>query len=169
MKGIVLFTVIIVFYSCTQTTTHVENTENNIHLISIEDTPSFNEIQDVYVSAYSNLYYMDGSHKLYYTVVLSLRNISFSDTVYFTQIDYYGSNGKIVRSYLNSTLVLEPMESIEYIVNQEDKQGGAGANFVVSYGKNYDMKNPPVIETVMSGTAGQYGFAFKSNGIPIKK
>lgn len=142
----------------------IDNTNNHI---SINEMPEFREFQKVYVPAYSNLYYLDGNSKLYYTVVLSLRNISFNDTLYFTSIDYYRDNGQLLRSYIDSPLMLKPMQSIEYIVEQEDKEGGAGANFVVTYGLQESMKNLPLIETVMSGTAGQYGFAFKSEGIPI--
>ena len=142
--------------------------EHTNTLISYEETPTFDKNQDVYVSAYSNLYYMDGANKVYYTVILSLRNISFSDTLYFTDIDYYDSDGVLLKEYLkDEVLVLHPMESVEYIVGQTDRSGGAGANFVVSYGVTPELRNKPLIEAVMSGTISHHGFAFRTPGVEI--
>jgi len=158
---------IFVFISCQNNPLQTNTESTSGTFVEKSNIPVFSNIQKVYVPAYSNLYYLDGNNKLYYTVVLSLRNISFSDTIYFTSIEYYRDNGQLLRKYLNSPIMLAPMQSLEYIVDQEDKEGGAGANFVVSYGIQPNTKNQPLIETVMSGTAGQYGFAFKSEGIPI--
>jgi hypothetical protein len=103
----------------------------------------------------------------YLTIILSLRNTSFSDTLYFDRIEYYDSNGKLLRKYIEKVLVLRPMESMEYIVEAAEKKGGAGANFVVSYLAKTGLKNKPFIETVMMGNVGNYGFAFSSPGVPI--
>ena len=45
--------------------------------------------QDIYVAAYSDIYYESVEKKTYLTVILSLRNTSFTDTLYFDKIDYY--------------------------------------------------------------------------------
>jgi hypothetical protein len=123
--------------------------------------------QDVYVPAYSDIYYETENKKTYLTVILSLRNISFIDTIYFDRIDYYGSSGKLIREYIDKALVLRPMESMEYIVKAADKQGGAGANFVVSYRAKSNLKNHPYIESVMMGNLDNYRFSFSSPGVPI--
>lgn len=123
--------------------------------------------QDIYVPAYSDIYYETGNKKTYLTVILSLRNISFTDTIYFDRINYYGSSGKLIREYIDKVLVLRPMESMEYIVNAADKEGGAGANFVVSYKARSNLMNHPYIETVMMGNLDNYRFSFSSAGVPI--
>jgi len=69
----------------------------------------------------------------------------------------------------DSLLVLHPMESFEYIVEQTENDGGAGANFVVSYGMDPELKNKPIIEAVMSGTISNLGFAFKTDGVEINR
>jgi len=123
--------------------------------------------QDVYVPAYSDIYYESEEKTTYLTVILSLRNTSFSDTLYFDKIDYYSSSGELLKSYIDKVLVLRPMESMEYIVKASEKKGGAGANFVVSYQAKTNLKNPPLIESIMMGNLDGYRFAFTSGSIPI--
>lgn len=123
--------------------------------------------QDIYVPAYSDIYYETENKKTYLTVILSLRNISFDDTLYFDRINYYGSSGKLIREYIDKVLVLRPMESMEYIVRAADKEGGAGANFVVSYRAKSNLKNHPYIESVMMGNLDNYRFSFSSPGVPV--
>ena len=125
--------------------------------------------KEVYVSAYSNLYYESDVRKTFFTVILSLRNITFTDTIYFNRIEYYDSEGKLLREGSKKVLVLRPMESFEYIVESSDKKGGPGANFIVSYSARSTLKNPPYIESVMLGNVDGYGFSFSSPGIEIKK
>lgn len=143
--------------------------EETDHLfIEKNELPAFATTHKVYVPAYSNLYYLDGGRKSYFTVVLSLRNTSFTDSIYFTKVEYYNSRGNLIKDYLKNPLVLRPMESIEYIVEQSDDTGGAGANFIVDYRANALMKNKPVIEAVMIGSIGNYGYSFKSDGVELE-
>ena len=57
--------------------------------------------QDVYVPAYSDIYYESEDKKTFLTVILSLRNTSFSDTLYFDKIDYYSSSGELLKNYID--------------------------------------------------------------------
>ena len=161
---------ILCLVSCDSTEIRIKAKERSYTYINKTEAPYFTEIQDVYVSAYSNLFLMDGSRKVFYTVILSLRNISFTDTLHFNRISYIDSKGNILRDLMtDSLLVLHPMESFEYIVEQTENDGGAGANFIVSYGKDPELKNKPIIEAVMSGTISNLGFAFKTDGVEINR
>jgi hypothetical protein len=137
--------------------------------IEKDELPDLDFRQNVYVPAYSDIYYETPSRKTYLTVILSLRNTCFNDTVYFDRIEYYDSQGKLLRKYIDKVLVLRPMESMEYIVEAKEKKGGAGANFVVSYQARSSLKNLPLIETVMMGNLDNYRFSFTSRGIEMKK
>jgi hypothetical protein len=141
----------------------------DVLLIEKTALPDLEIHQDVYVPAYSNLYYESDVRKTYFTVILSLRNITFTDSIYFDKIEYYDSEGNLLREYIDKVLILRPMESIEYIVESSDKKGGPGANFIVSYWGRSNLKNPPFIEAVMLGDVDGYGFSFSSPGIDINK
>lgn len=148
---------------------HVHFDDSDTYFIEKSEAPDLEIHQDVYVPAYSNLYYERAVRKTYFTVILSIRNISFSDSIYIERIEYYDSEGKLLREFINKILILRPMESIEYIVESTDKKGGPGANFVVSYSGKSNLKNLPFIESVMLGDVDGYGFSFSSPGIEIKK
>ena len=148
---------------------HVHFDDPYTYYIDISALPDLEIHQDVYVPAYSNLYYESDVRKTYFTVILSLLNITFTDSIYFNRIEYYDSEGKLLREFIDQVLVLRPMESIEYIIESNNKQGGPGANFVVSYSGRSNLKNPPFIESVMLGDIDGYGFSFSSPGIEINK
>ncbi|MGB5745721.1 MAG: DUF3124 domain-containing protein, partial [Desulfobacterales bacterium] len=58
--------------------------------------------------------------------------------------------------------------STRYIITEDDKAGGSGANFIVVW--NSDQKvNPPIIEAVMIGTHSGQGISFLSRGRVIKE
>lgn len=146
---------------------HLHFDDPDILLINSADMPDLEIHKDIYVPAYSNLYHETDEHKTYFTVILSLRNISFLDTVYFERIEYYDTEGKLLEEFIEEVLVLRPMESVEYIVEADDKKGGSGANFVVSYAVRSEVKNLPYIEAIMLGSVWNYGFSFSSPGIEI--
>jgi len=170
MKNILLlFSLVILLNACEERKFKLKYVHENMVYLDKSELPPLDIQQFVYVPAYSDIYYESEKKKTYLTVILSLRNISFTDTIYFDKIDYYGSDGKPIHSYIDKVLVLRPMESMEYIVRSSSKKGGAGANFVVRYLADSNLKNHPYIESVMIGNLDSYRFSFSSQGIKIKK
>ena len=162
--------IVFIFTSCSQDKKlHLHFDHPDTLFIEKAALPDLAIHQDVYVPAYSNLYYESDFRKTYFTVILSLRNITFNDSIYFDRIEYYDSNGKLLKKFIKEVLVLRPMESIEYIIDSPDKEGGAGANFIISYSARSNLKNPPYIEAIMLGNISNYGFSFSSPGIEINK
>lgn len=125
----------------------------------------FTERQLVYVPVYSHIYYEGGSpYSLEAT--LSLRNVDQDSPVYFSRIDYFDTEGKKVKSFLEKTIVLSPLETIEILVEREDTTGGSGANFVVEWQAETAI-DKPLIEAVMVGTSGTNAICFSRTGIEI--
>ncbi|MBB6462727.1 DUF3124 domain-containing protein [Flammeovirga kamogawensis] len=143
--------------------------ERNHNYISASETPTLNFKEKYYVSAYSDLYYQQGNTKFRCTVVLSLRNVSETETLYVTDVKYYDSKGKLLRDYVKENLILKPLESAEYLVEQQEREGGVGANFIVEYGAENTPKNKALIEAINIGNFGRYGFSFKSDAILLKE
>ena len=165
---IILFSGIILLTSCQQEKKFQLSYEHSdLIYLDKHQLPELEIQKIVYVPAYSDIYYETESKKTYLTVILSLRNISYTDTLFFDKIEYFDTNGKLLRSYIEKVLMLRPMESMEYIVAASEKKGGAGANFVVSYMARSSLKNHPLIETVMMGNLDNYRFAFSSRGVEI--
>ena len=158
--------IITIVLSCTEEKMKETNRHPEYHVVQIDrDKLMFN--QKVYVPIYSDIYYRDSRHTFSLTATLSIRNTSFNDSIYVFAIDYYNSKGDKVRRYNQSSLLLKPMESIEFVVEDKDDKGGVGANFVVDWGSREGALSP-FIQGVMIGTTGQQGISFTTEGIVIK-
>jgi len=119
--------------------------------------------QLLYVPAYSHIYCGNREQAFLLTVTLSIRNIDPKHQIKITAIDYYETQGKLLKKYLDNPLILNPFESLRYIVPEKDKSGGSGANFIVEW-ESKKYSNPPIIETIMIGTQSQQGISFTSRG-----
>jgi hypothetical protein len=117
--------------------------------------------QMLYVPVYSHIYAGNRELPLLLTVTLSVRNVDSKYPITVTSVDYYGTKGEILKKYIEQKLMLGPLESTHYIVPQKEKEGGAGANFIVTW-KAEKPVNPPLVEAVMIGAGGQHGISFTS-------
>ncbi|MFH1303375.1 MAG: DUF3124 domain-containing protein, partial [Planctomycetota bacterium] len=121
--------------------------------------------QFVYVPSYSHIYYHGGAPFLLETT-LSIRNIDLDQPVYLKSIEYYDTEGKLVKSYLDQTIKLAPLQTIEYVIQERDVSGGSGANFLVEWMAESELDRP-LLETVMVGTSGSRGISFVGTGVEI--
>lgn len=119
--------------------------------------------QVMYVPIYSSIYHYTDDNLLHLTATLSLRNISQKHSIVFTKIDYYDTNGKLIRSYLNKPFELGRMATKDFVVSENDLSGGTGANFLVEW-ESSEKVSAPLIEAVMIGVVGTKAFAFTSRG-----
>ena len=155
-----------ILMSCSRNQDHITKHHSKYHFSSLEKS-AFEHTEQVYIPVYSDIYYVDSRHTFSLTATLSIRNTSFKDSIYVFSIDYYNSEGQKVRRYNTSTILVKPMESIEFVVEDRDDTGGVGANFVVDWGaKNGAQK--PYFQGIMIGTAGQQGISFTTEGIVIQ-
>ena len=122
--------------------------------------------QTVYVPAYSHIYSGNRENPFPLTVTLSIRNIDPKHSIKITVVDYYETQGKRLKKYLDEPRTLNPMESLRYIIPERDKSGGSGANFIVEW-KSDKSVNVPIIESIMIGAQNQQGVSFTSRGRSI--
>ncbi len=123
--------------------------------------------QLVYVPAYSHVYYGDMERKFLLTAILSIRNTDPEHAITLVLVDYYDSDGQVIKRYLSAPVTLKPMASTRFIVKESDTRGGSGANFLVKWQADAEVTEP-LMEAVMIGTAGQQGISFTSRGKVIK-
>ncbi len=117
----------------------------------------------IYVPAYSHIYGGNSEKPFLLTVTLSIRNIDPRYRINVTVADYYDSQGKLLKKYIDKPVVLKPLESLRYVIPERDVSGGSGANFVVEWTAD-DSVNPPLVESIMIGTQLQQGVSFTSRG-----
>jgi hypothetical protein len=122
--------------------------------------------QRIYVPAYSHIYSGDRERPFLLTVTLSIRNIDPDHPIKITLVDYYETQGKLLKKYIDKPTTLGPLESLRYVIPEKDKSGGSGANFIVKW-QSDNFVNPPIVETIMIGTQNQQGVSFTSRGQEI--
>ncbi len=121
---------------------------------------------ETYLPVYSHIYNQEEDKIFNLTTTISIRNISTTDSLFINKANYYNTEGFKIRSYLNNTVFIKPLETVEIIISEKDKEGGSGANFIFNWfiPKN---GNKPLFEAVMISTYGQQGISFISRGIEI--
>ncbi len=125
------------------------------------------QIGITYLSIYSHIYSfsLEKSHNL--TAMVSIRNVSKTDTIYISKADYYNTKGELIRHYFKKPIRLKPVETVEIVIEEADEHGGSGANFIFEWATN--AKTPePLFEGVMTSLAESQGLSFTTTGRRIE-
>ncbi len=131
--------------------------------IHAEETNALSAGQSIYVPAYSHIYTGNREQPFLLTVTLSIRNIDPDHPIKIIAVDYFETQGKLLKKYIDTPVTLKPLDSLRYIIPQKDKSGGSGANFIVRWESDKPV-NPPIAESIMIGTQSQQGISFTSRG-----
>ena len=131
-----------------------------------DDKIDLSKGQRVYVPAYSHIYSGNKEKPFLLTVILSIRNIDPKHLITITLIDYYETQGNLLKKFIDKPVALNPLESLRYVIPEKDKSGGSGANFIVEWHSDKPI-NRPIIESIMIGAQSSQGISFTSRGQEI--
>lgn len=132
-----------------------------------EQEAAISKGQTLYVPVYSHIYGGDRERPLFLAATLSIRNIDPAQAITVTAVDYYDSEGKLLKHFLSNPVSLAAMASTRHVIKSSDKAGGSGANFIVTWQSKH-VVNAPIVEAVMIGTQSQQGISFTSRGMVIR-
>ncbi|TXN36296.1 DUF3124 domain-containing protein [Flagellimonas hymeniacidonis] len=120
-------------------------------------------VGNTYLSVYSQIYsYSENiTHDL--TATVSLRNTSIHDSIYVLSANYYDTFGSLLKNYVSTPIFIKPLETIHIVINEEDKDGGTGANFLFKWATK-ETTPEPLFEAVMISTSGSQGLSFTTLG-----
>jgi len=124
--------------------------------------------QTVYVPAYSHIYHGDKERAFDLAVTLSIRNTDRNHPIALVSVEYFNSDGKRIRGYLEGVFKLGSLSSTHYVVRESDQSGGSGACFVVRWESEAKVAEP-IIETVMISTRSGQGISFLARGQVIEE
>ena len=119
-----------------------------------------------YLSVYSEIYSITEHRTIALTVTVSLRNVSVNEPVYLLDASYYNTKGDLIRTYFEKPVLLNPLETIEIIIDEKDTHGGSGANFIFDWALG-SSGHEPLFEAVMISTSGQQGISFTTQGVTL--
>lgn len=160
------------FISCQNQNPNVTNTGKD-ELQSLEisrpldnDEMEFEDI--IYVPIYSKIFVDQQNQNNLLAATLSIRNTSFTDSLFIKSIDYYDTHGTLVRNYISNTISLNPMATINYVIKKEEVNKGSGASFIVKLtAKSNKVK--PLIQAIMVGEIdSNKGYSFSTDGYSVK-
>ena len=134
--------------------------------LAAQSQASLSNGQTVYVPAYSHIYVGGKKRPFALAITLSIRNIDLNGDIRLREVNYYGSTGQLIESFLEGEAIVRPQESVRFVVAEDDKGGGSSANFIVKW-KSATAVNPPIIESIMIGAQSSQGISFTSRGRAI--
>ncbi|PKA96699.1 uncharacterized protein DUF3124 [Flavobacteriaceae bacterium MAR_2009_75] len=145
--------------------TPVEILDDHMLNRNVQKSSLASEVHEVYVPIYSDIYNQTRDTRTLLTATLSIRNTSIRDSLFVDKIDYYNTGGYLVRKYIDKPIYLRPMETIDYVIEQQDTSGGTGANFII----HWYAKKPlnPLFQAVMVGGLGAQAFSFTTEGVEL--
>ena len=117
--------------------------------------------QVLYVPVYSHIFHRAEDRTFDLTATLSIRNASPTGGITIQEVDYFDSAGTILKSYVDRPRGLGPLASTYVVIEERDRTGGVGANFIVTWYAERPV-TPPVVEAVMISTQGGQGVSFVS-------
>ncbi|WP_336622727.1 DUF3124 domain-containing protein [Wenyingzhuangia sp. 2_MG-2023] len=120
-----------------------------------------------YLSVYPQIYSQTEHRTHSLTVTVSMRNTNRKDTLFIEKAEFFNTHGKLIRTYFKEHIFIAPMETVEIVIDEVDKDGGTGANFLFDW-KIKPNANEPLFEGVMISTSGQQGLSFTTQGKRIE-
>lgn len=173
MKRVFQFTILslLLFTSCFPNPNVDEEGKDQLKSLEVNHLVDKKEMvyQDIlYVPIYSDIYMDISNQNTLLAATLSIRNTSYHDSLFISKIDYFNTQGELVRNYIKNPISIPPMGTVNYVVEKEDDSGGPGANFiVVMNARNASIK--PVVQAIMIGQNGNKGFSFATDAFSIKE
>lgn len=129
--------------------------------------PDTLEKGSTFLSIYSQIYMRNEEDQAGLTATVSLHNPNLNENIYIDKAVYYNTEGQPIRTYFNKPIFINPMETVQIVIDGIDKEGGTGANFVFDWEVS-PTANEPIFEAVMISTYGQQGISFVTTGKRLK-
>ena len=140
-------------------------------LASGQPLPARSLGQTLYLPIYSHIWHGEMDRKgqpmkALVSVSVSIRNTDSLKSIRITSAQYYDTDGKMLREYLNSPKTIGPMGTYELFVPRSDDSGGSGANFVISW-KSDTPASQPIVEGFHANLPVGRSIAFTTSARPL--
>jgi hypothetical protein len=116
----------------------------------------------IYIPIYSSVYHQGGK-KFDLTSTLSVHNVDLNNPIQLIRVNYYNTDGKLIRKYIKEPTVINPFQTKQFVIPSVDTTGGTGANFVVQWVSEVHVTSP-ITEAIMVSTTQNQGLSFSTTG-----
>lgn len=166
-----IFLLFVSFVSCKNQESGTENSSQTIvfnsETLKIPDTGRKKlRGQVLYMPVYSNIPFLT-KQRFDLSAFLAIHNTDLKNKIKITKIDFFNTDGKLIKSFISSDQQLNPLATMIFTIPQAD-QSGTGANFLVEWMADQQV-NEPLVESIMQDLSGNKGLAFLSTGRVIRE
>lgn len=120
-----------------------------------------------FLSIYSQIYLRSENDQSDLTATVSLHNPNVDEQIYFDKAVYYNTHGEAIRTYFDNTIYINPLETVQIVIDGIDQEGGTGANFIFDW-KIKPETDEPIIEAIMISSNNNLGVSFVTTGKKLK-
>ncbi|HZQ72655.1 MAG TPA: DUF3124 domain-containing protein [Burkholderiales bacterium] len=123
--------------------------------------------ETLYLPIYSHIWHGDVGRdgkpeKTLMSVSVSIRNTDLANPIRVTSAQYYDTDGKKLKEYIQKPSVIGPMGTQELFIARSDDRGGSGANFVITWSADAPA-SPPVVEGLHANLPGGRAIVFTTS------
>lgn len=164
--------------SCNQTTVTNQseiNSEKNpdsipVNTERVELNNNFKAVtgEIIYLPAYSYIYHSNQQRSHNLSVTASFHNTDSDHSIIIKSVKYHDSSGNLLEEYITSPVKLKPLNSTNFYIEDNDRRGGIGGNFLIEWVAENQVSSP-IAEAVMISTASTQGISFSTVGRTVKK
>ncbi len=154
----------------------VRNTVDKSKIPKQQSLLSLNEVEDYkfesshtsYIPIYSDLVLSDENLHIALQSFVSIRNLSFETPFRIDALEYYDTNGKFIKNYIDQPIFVNKLATYEVVVPTNDLDGGAGAKIIIKYSLISKIDQHPLIEALFTGMHGTKAVSFSSRSVLLK-
>jgi hypothetical protein len=134
----------------------------------LKDSLSFGQL--LYIPVYSEIYSIGHHRTERLSSTLSIRNVNLDGEFYITRLEYYDTEGNILKEIKASELPIKVnnLETKNHVIALYDDRGGVGANFILEWRSSKPIVSP-MVETIMISTESNWGLSFTATSKTIKE
>lgn len=132
------------------------------------DPPSKILAQEVYLPLYSSIFVGDRDMVFNMSENISIRNVDRETAIVLETVDYFDTQGRLLRSLIDSPRSIPPFSSTHFHIRESEDAGSTGAKLLVRWRAEKGV-NPPLVEAIMVSTRSQQGISFTTRGIVLSE
>jgi hypothetical protein len=125
----------------------------------------------IFVPAYKGFYQIYGTTRDSYalTSTVFFHNIDPKQTIAMLTIDFFDSNGKLLKHLIENPLLIKPQNSKEITIQPRTQTDEDCATHLIVRWKSDKPANSPVVEVLMVGQVLNRGVSFLVQGYEVKE
>lgn len=142
-------------------------------LAAAQEARPLSKGQALFLPIYSHMLYGNigrsgSANKVLLSALVSIRNTDPRRPLRVASARYYETQGKFLREYVPTPVILPPFGTLELFVELHDDSGGSGANFLIKWDAEAAV-NPPLVEALHANMDSGKAVILSTQAVPLQE